>query len=77
MIYLHKFRKGNEKLRKVVEKDGKETRENIKVVSSDLERLNKKLDIFEKATMSMMRGLISGGEFAPAMMLFVPKKKKN
>ena len=45
--------------------------------NDNMDRLYKKLDIFEKATMSMMRGLISGGEFAPAMMLFVPKKKKN
>ena len=77
MIYLHKFRKGNEKLREVVEKDGKETRENIKVVSSDLDCLNKKLDKFEKATMSMMRALVSGRKFAPALMLFVPQKKKK
>jgi len=74
---IKEFRKGNEKLREVVEKDGKETRENIKVVSSDLDCLNKKLDKFEKATMSMMRALVSGRKFAPVLMLFVSQKKKK
>merc|ERR1712238_320111 len=40
-----------------------------------LDDLNTQLDMFKKATISMMRALVSGREFAPAMMLFVPQKK--
>merc|ERR1712238_194106 len=67
----------NEKIEKLEEAIIKKIEDKGNENNDNMDRLYKKLDIFEKANMSMMRALVSGSEFAPSMMLFVPQKEKK